>query len=111
MKRLKFGCKFPSKWLSFQSQSTHSAFQLVLAKSQQTVEVGANESPLEALERIGIDHPYACREGLCGTCEVRVLDGQPDHKDNVLSEQERTAGQRFIPCISRCNGPQLVIEL
>lgn len=94
-----------------QDNSTHTAFQLVLAKSQQTVEVGANESPLEALERIGIDHPYACREGLCGTCEVRVLEGQPDHKDNVLSEQERTAGQRFIPCISRCNGPQLVIEL
>lgn len=94
-----------------QDNSTHTAFQLVLAKSQQTVEVGADESALEALERIGIDHPYACREGLCGTCEVRVLEGQPDHKDNVLSDQERTAGQRFIPCISRCSGPQLVIEL
>ena len=94
-----------------QDQSSHTAFQMVLAKSGQTVEVRADESPLEALERIGIDHPYACREGLCGTCEVRVLEGQPDHKDNVLSEQERTAGQRFIPCISRCSGPQLVIEL
>jgi p-toluenesulfonate methyl-monooxygenase reductase component TsaB len=94
-----------------QDHSSHTAFQLVLAKSQKTVEVGADESPLEALERIGIDHPYACREGLCGTCEVRVLEGQPDHKDNVLSAQERTAGQRFIPCISRCSGPQLVIEL
>jgi p-toluenesulfonate methyl-monooxygenase reductase component TsaB len=94
-----------------QDHLSHTAFQLVLAKSQQTVEVGANETPLEALERIGIDHPYACREGLCGTCEVRVLEGQPDHKDNVLSAQERTAGQRFIPCISRCSGPQLVIEL
>ena len=94
-----------------QDPSTHTAFQLVLAQSGQTVEVRADESPLEALERIGIDHPYACREGLCGTCEVRVLEGQPDHKDNVLSEQERSAGQRFIPCISRCSGPQLVIEL
>ena len=94
-----------------QDHSSHTAFQLVLAKSQKTVDVGADESPLEALERIGIDHPYACREGLCGTCEVRVLEGQPDHKDNVLSAQERTAGQRFIPCISRCSGPQLVIEL
>lgn len=94
-----------------QDSSTHTAFQLVLAKSQQTIEVRADESPLEALERIGIDHPYACREGLCGTCEVRVLEGQPDHKDNVLSEQDRTAGQRFIPCISRCSGLQLVIEL
>ena len=71
-----------------QDHSSHTAFQLVLAKSQKTVEVGADESPLEALERIGIDHPYACREGLCGTCEVRVLEGQPDHKDNVLSEQD-----------------------
>lgn len=94
-----------------QDTSTHTAFQLVLAQSGQTVEVQADESPLEALERIGIDHPYACREGLCGTCEVRVLEGQPDHKDNVLSEQERLTGQRFIPCISRCRGPQLIIEL
>ncbi len=94
-----------------QDSSSNTAFQLVLAKTQKTVEVGVDESPLEALERIGIDHPYACREGLCGTCEVRVLEGQPDHKDNVLSEQERTSGQRFIPCISRCSGPQLVIEL
>ncbi len=94
-----------------QDASTHTTFQLVLARSGQTVDVQANETPLEALERIGIDHPYACREGLCGTCEVRVLKGQPDHKDSVLSEEERTAGQRFIPCISRCSGPQLVIEL
>ncbi len=94
-----------------QDPSTHTAFQLVLAQSGLTVEVQANESPLEALERIGIEHPYACREGLCGTCEVRVLEGQPDHKDNVLSEQERTAGQRFIPCVSRCSGSKLVIEL
>ena len=94
-----------------QDSSTHTAFQLVLAKSQQTIDVRADESPLEALERIGIDHPYACREGLCGTCEVRVIEGQADHKDNVLSEQERSAGQRFIPCVSRCSSPQLVIEL
>lgn len=94
-----------------QDSSNHTAFQMVLAKSCKTIEVAAHESPLEALERVGIDHPYACREGLCGTCEVRVLEGQPDHKDNVLSEEERSAGQRFIPCISRCSGPQLVIEL
>ncbi len=94
-----------------QDRSINTGFQLLLAQSQKTIDVRADESALEAMERMGIDHPYACREGLCGTCEVRVIEGLADHRDTVLSEHERQAGLRFIPCVSRCSSPQLVIEL
>lgn len=96
-----------------QAQDTHSntAFDMVLAKRHQTVHVGASESPLEALERCGIDHPYACREGLCGTCEVTLIEGLPDHRDSVLNDHEKSSGHRFIPCVSRCGGGRLTIDL
>ena len=94
-----------------QDNSSNRVFDLVLSKSGQSIQVKATESALEALERCGIEHPYACREGLCGTCEVALIEGQPDHRDNVLDAQDRTEGRRFIPCVSRCAGSRLVIDL
>jgi ferredoxin-NADP reductase len=94
-----------------QDNSGNTEFELVLSQRGQSVWVGANESPLEALERMGIDHPFSCREGLCGTCEVQLVEGQPHHRDNVLDADEIAAGQRFIPCVSRCGGDRLVINL
>jgi len=94
-----------------QDATSNTAFELVMARSGKTVQVSASESPLEALERFGIDHPFSCREGLCGTCEVNVIEGLPDHRDNVLNHQERIACQRFMPCVSRCDGAKLVIDL
>lgn len=94
-----------------QDNSENSSFELVLSSNGQSVQVEPEESPLEALERIGVDHPFACREGLCGTCEVEVVEGLPDHRDNVLDANDRAAGKRFIPCVSRCGGNRLVINL
>ncbi|MGB3068205.1 MAG: PDR/VanB family oxidoreductase [Ottowia sp.] len=91
--------------------SANTAFELVLARSGQSIEVSAAESPLDALERMGVEHPFSCREGLCGTCEVSVIDGVPDHRDNVLDSREKASGLRFIPCVSRCSGRKLVIDL
>ena len=94
-----------------QDDSSNQAFELVLAHSGRSIQVSATESPLEAMERSGIAHPFSCREGLCGTCEVKLVEGQPDHRDSVLDAQDRASGQRFIPCVSRCGGARLVIEL
>lgn len=96
---------------SEQDSTGNTPFELVLHQSGQTIHVAATETPLEALERMGIDHPYSCREGLCGTCEVELLDGQADHRDNVLDAHERAQGRRFIPCVSRCGGEKLLINL
>lgn len=94
-----------------QDASRNKTFELVLSRTGTTLQVAADESPLETLERAGIDHPFSCREGLCGTCEVGLIEGQAEHRDCVLDERERTAGQRFIPCVSRCGGARLVIDL
>lgn len=94
-----------------QDNSGNTAFELVLSRSGLSIQVSATESSLEALERCGIDHPYSCREGLCGTCEVRLVQGQADHRDNVLDAQDKADGHRFIPCVSRCGGGRLVIDL
>jgi ferredoxin-NADP reductase len=94
-----------------QDNAANASFELVLSSSGQSVQVEASETPLEALERIGVDHPFSCREGLCGTCEVEVMEGLPDHRDNVLDADDRAAGKRFIPCVSRCGGNRLVINL
>lgn len=86
-------------------------FELVLQRSGLKTEVGSEESVLDAVERIGVPHPYACREGLCGSCEAPVIDGQVDHRDSVLSAAEKKAGARMLLCVSRCAGSRLVLDL
>jgi ferredoxin-NADP reductase len=86
-------------------------FELLLARSRQSTRVAAQESVLAALERLGVEHPWSCREGLCGTCEAPVVDGRVEHRDSVLDAAERAAGRRILVCVSRCAGPRLVLDL
>jgi ferredoxin len=88
-----------------------TAFQVVLAATGQTVTVASHESVLDAVNRAGASVPSTCREGTCGTCEVRVLSGRPDHRDSVLTAQERAANDYMMTCVSRSLGPSLVVEL
>ena len=66
---------------------------------------------LDSLEEIGIDAPYSCREGICGTCEVRVLEGLPDHRDLVLSAAEKAENTRMMICCSGARSSRLVLDL
>ena len=54
---------------------------------------------------------HSCRNGQCGSCEVAVLAGIPDHRDDVLTEAERTAGKSLMVCCSRAKTPRLVLDL
>ncbi|GGV42116.1 ferredoxin [Actinomadura cremea] len=87
------------------------AFEVELALSGRTVEVPAGCSILEAVERAGVDVLSSCREGTCGTCETPVLAGEPDHRDSVLTADERAEGGFMMICVSRSRGPRLVLEL
>ena len=80
-----------------------SPFTIKLAASQQEVQVGADQSMLEALEQAGVDAPYLCRGGACGRCELEVLstDGTLEHHDHYLSAEEKRAGRKIMPCVSR----------
>ncbi len=88
-----------------------AGFELVLRRSDKTTRVEPQESVLAALERLGVDHPWSCREGLCGSCEAPVLEGTVDHRDTVLGPAERAAHDRMLVCVSRCGGPRLVLDL
>ena len=74
------------------------------------VKVGVRETVLEALERAGVLVASSCRVGQCGTCEMRVLAGDPDHRDRCLSEGEMADG-KIIACVSRCRGERLTLAL
>jgi ferredoxin-NADP reductase len=86
-------------------------FQVVLSTSGRTVDVPAGISILKAVEQAGITVLSSCQEGTCGTCETGVLDGEPDHRDAVLTDEERAACDVMMICVSRCVGDRLVLDL
>lgn len=88
-----------------------SDYECLLAHSQKVVLVPAGKSLLDALLEAGADVDHSCREGVCGSCEVAVLDGVPDHRDGVLSKAEREAGKTMMACVSGCKGRRLVLDL
>lgn len=72
--------------------------------------VAADESMLAAIRRVKPSVPYSCQQGFCGTCKVRAIKGDVEHRDNVLTEDERAAGY-LLTCVSRCEGDELTLEL
>lgn len=87
------------------------SFELELVRSGLHTTVAPDETVLSAIERLGVDHPTACREGLCGTCEAAVHEGEVLHRDTVLDAQERAQHRRMMVCVSRCAGERLVLDL
>jgi ferredoxin-NADP reductase len=88
-----------------------AAFELVLARSGVTITVPADRSIFHAVEDAGISVLGSCHEGVCGTCEQVVLDGEVDHRDSVLSADEQATHEMMMICVSRSRSPRLVIDL
>lgn len=91
--------------------ATGGAFLVELTVSGLELEVGASESVLDRVLAAGVDVPNDCREGICGSCETRVLDGVPDHRDHTLTAKERAAGEVMMLCVSRSCSDRLVLAL
>jgi ferredoxin-NADP reductase len=87
------------------------AVEVVLAESGRTVMVRPETSILQALLDAGIDHDHDCTEGICGTCETKVIEGEVDHRDYVLTQREKDAGDCMMICVSRACGKRLVLGL
>ncbi|MEV8320886.1 PDR/VanB family oxidoreductase [Streptomyces sp. NPDC059900] len=83
-----------------------TAFEAVCARSGTTVTVPADESLLDALALAGHPIPSGCREGVCGSCEITVLDGAPEHRDDIGAPEDR-----MYACVSRAQSPRLVLDL
>ncbi|MFG1677537.1 PDR/VanB family oxidoreductase [Micromonospora sp. NPDC049282] len=88
-----------------------TTFEVELALSGRTVTVPPGTPILRAVEEAGVPVLSSCREGTCGTCETPVLAGVPEHRDSLLTEQERAAGDTMMICVSRARTPRLVLEL
>jgi ferredoxin-NADP reductase len=87
------------------------AVEVVLAESGRTVLVPPDRSVLEVLLEEGVDVLHDCQEGICGSCEVKVIEGEVDHRDHVLSEPEKAANGCMMVCVSRACGERLVLGL
>ncbi|PTH90041.1 oxidoreductase [Streptomyces sp. A244] len=94
-----------------QEPGGNTAFEVELARSGRTLTVAPDVSVLDAVRDAGVEVLYSCTEGTCGTCETDVLDGEPDHRDSVLTDDERAAGETMLICVSRCRGGRLVLDL
>lgn len=91
-------------------KATDGEFVLALAKSGQELVISADQSILEALMGAGLEPQHNCCAGMCGECEVRVIDGTPDHRDSLLTDAEKANGSMLI-CCSRSHSERLVIDL
>jgi len=87
------------------------AFEVTLSRSQKQISVAKDETLLDAINANGGALISSCGEGVCGTCEVRVLKGSPIHLDSVMSDEDKDAISVMYPCISRAVGKELVLDI
>ncbi|UJH70834.1 PDR/VanB family oxidoreductase [Ornithinimicrobium sp. INDO-MA30-4] len=93
------------------ADATDTAFELVLERSGQTLQVGADQSVFEVVREAGVSVLGSCLEGICGTCETEVISGDLDHRDSVLDPEERESGEVMMICVSRCRSARLTLDL
>ena len=87
------------------------AFEVILARSGLTLTVPPGRTILQTVQEAGAVALSSCAEGTCGTCETSVLGGIPDHRDSVLSHDEREANDCVLICVSRSCTPRLILDL
>jgi len=85
-------------------------FVIRLASTGAAVPVAANQSALDAMEQAGVRIDSSCGRGVCGTCEVRVLEGQPAHLDSVMPDALKDEMHVFYPCVSRAVSAELTVD-
>ncbi len=93
-----------------EAPAAEGGFTLVLSRSGRSIVVEPGKTILDAMLDNDIDVPYSCTEGVCGTCELRVIEGEPDHRDLVLSKEERAANKSIMVCCSGSLSPKLVLD-
>ena len=84
---------------------------VTLHRSGKSVPVAPAQTILDALEAAGVPVAFGCRSGTCGTCEVKVLDGLPEHRDTALSDNQRSNEGLMCICVSRAAGAELTLDL
>ena len=102
------------EWFSARARpedEVSDGFELVCARSHLTLNVPSEKTVVQVLLDAGIQIPLSCEQGICGSCECRVLEGQVDHRDSILSTAEQLANETMMVCVSRAKSPRLVLDL
>ncbi|UTW12223.1 PDR/VanB family oxidoreductase [Marinobacterium rhizophilum] len=86
-------------------------FQVELASNGRIYEIPADKTVFEVLDSAGIDIPVSCEQGICGSCITRILHGEPEHRDEFMTQSEHEKNDQFTPCCSRAKSPRLVLDL
>ena len=93
------------------AEDAQDSYSVELSKSGKTLHIEPGLNLLDVLLEAGCDIEYSCREGVCGSCETRVLEGDIDHRDGVLTKAERAANGSMMVCVSGCKSRRLVLDL
>jgi ferredoxin len=89
----------------------NAPFECELRRSNRTIHVGADQTIIQAMEDVGFFTRSDCREGTCGSCETDVIEGQVEHRDALLSDEERAESKTMMICVSRATSNRLVLDL
>ncbi|MNO50052.1 Phenoxybenzoate dioxygenase subunit beta [compost metagenome] len=99
------------EYFQVEVDASGSGFEVVAARSNKTVQVAEGQSILDALAQVGIKIEISCEQGVCGTCMCEVLEGEPDHRDVYLTDEEKAANDQILVCCSRAKSNKLVLDI
>lgn len=99
------------EYFQLEVDNSGDAFEVHTARTGKTLKVNAGQSIVEALADVGIAIEVSCEQGVCGTCLCDVLEGEPDHRDVYLTEDERAANDQILLCCSRSRSGRLVLDI
>ncbi len=103
--------RFSAKTLEEPAEGALPSFEVECQRSGLTLTVPRDKSVYQVCEEAGVDVLGSCMEGVCGTCECDVLEGEPDHRDSVLNDAEKARNDVMMICVSRARSERLVLDL
>jgi ferredoxin-NADP reductase len=103
--------RFSAKPVTAEPAEALETFEVVCQQSGITITVTPEQSVLDALEDANVNILGSCFQGICGSCEAAVLEGEPDHRDSVLTDDERAVNDVMMTCVSRSLSERLVLDL
>lgn len=92
-------------------KSENRPFDVELAKSGRILHIKADEYLIDVLNSNDCGVPCSCTQGICGSCLTPVLSGTPEHRDAILSDEERALGNQMCVCVGRAQGNRLVLDI
>lgn len=93
------------------AQGPQAPFDVRIASTGKVIHIASGTTVVAALASHGVLIPTSCGQGVCGTCVTGVLEGEPDHRDRVLSRKQQSRNDCFTPCCSRARGARLTLDL